>query len=158
MSAIMSSLTSIFNSSSTLFTMDLWRRFRPNASQRELLIVGRSVLHLFASNFNVVTKQRSCSIFNEPLSPSQGLHHGSLCGQCAVGSTGPVICRRPVVRVHSGNTRLSGDSHWPCFCSGCFLEEDHRSCEFTLPHSKFSGLSLCLVHADFARSCSVSAG
>ena len=41
MSAIMSSLTSIFNSSSTLFTMDLWRRFRPLASQRELLIVGR---------------------------------------------------------------------------------------------------------------------
>lgn len=44
MSAIMSSLTSIFNSSSTLFTMDLWRRFRPNASQRELLIVGRYIV------------------------------------------------------------------------------------------------------------------
>ncbi|KAK3087649.1 hypothetical protein FSP39_008724 [Pinctada imbricata] len=41
LSAIMSSLTSIFNSSSTVFTMDLWRRARPNASQRELLIVGR---------------------------------------------------------------------------------------------------------------------
>ncbi|XP_041370247.1 sodium/glucose cotransporter 4-like [Gigantopelta aegis] len=41
LSAIMSSLTSIFNSSSTLFTMDLWRRMRPRANQRELLIVGR---------------------------------------------------------------------------------------------------------------------
>ncbi|XP_067660642.1 sodium/mannose cotransporter SLC5A10-like [Haliotis asinina] len=41
LSAIMSSLTSIFNSASTLFTMDLWRRMRPRARQRELLIVGR---------------------------------------------------------------------------------------------------------------------
>ncbi|XP_069119422.1 sodium/glucose cotransporter 4-like [Argopecten irradians] len=40
-SAIMSSLTSIFNSSSTVFTMDIWRRIRAKASQRELLIVGR---------------------------------------------------------------------------------------------------------------------
>ena len=41
LSAIMSSLTSIFNSSSTLFTMDLWRRIRKHATERELLIVGR---------------------------------------------------------------------------------------------------------------------
>ncbi|CAL1536392.1 unnamed protein product [Lymnaea stagnalis] len=41
LSAIMSSLTSIFNSSATLFTMDLWRRLRKHASERELLIVGR---------------------------------------------------------------------------------------------------------------------
>lgn len=44
LSAIVTSLTSIFNSSSTVFTMDLWRRFRPNANQRELLIVGRSYI------------------------------------------------------------------------------------------------------------------
>uniref|UniRef100_A0A0B7AFY9 Uncharacterized protein n=1 Tax=Arion vulgaris TaxID=1028688 RepID=A0A0B7AFY9_9EUPU len=41
LSAIMSSLTSIFNSASTLFTMDLWRRIRTRATERELLIVGR---------------------------------------------------------------------------------------------------------------------
>lgn len=41
LSAIMSSLTSIFNSASTLFTMDLWRRMRQHATERELLIVGR---------------------------------------------------------------------------------------------------------------------
>jgi len=41
MSAIMSSLTSIFNSASTLFTIDLWHHIRPRAGQRELLIVGR---------------------------------------------------------------------------------------------------------------------
>ncbi|XP_040830425.1 sodium/glucose cotransporter 5 isoform X2 [Ochotona curzoniae] len=44
MAALMSSLTSIFNSSSTLFTMDIWRRLRPRASERELLLVGRLVI------------------------------------------------------------------------------------------------------------------
>lgn len=41
MAALLSSLTSIFNSSSTLFTMDIWRQFRPGAGERELLLVGR---------------------------------------------------------------------------------------------------------------------
>ncbi|XP_074455330.1 sodium/mannose cotransporter SLC5A10 isoform X2 [Larus michahellis] len=43
MAALMSSLTSIFNSSSTLFTMDVWRKLRPGAGERELLLVGRVV-------------------------------------------------------------------------------------------------------------------
>ncbi|XP_039249944.2 sodium/mannose cotransporter SLC5A10-like isoform X1 [Styela clava] len=41
LAALMSSLTSIFNSSSTLFTIDLWQRARSKASERELMIVGR---------------------------------------------------------------------------------------------------------------------
>ncbi|XP_026178860.1 sodium/glucose cotransporter 4 isoform X5 [Mastacembelus armatus] len=41
LAALMSSLTSIFNSSSTLFTLDLYHRARPKASERELMIVGR---------------------------------------------------------------------------------------------------------------------
>merc|ERR1719495_1066075 len=41
LAALMSSLTSIFNSSSTIFTMDLYPRFRPKASEAELLLVGR---------------------------------------------------------------------------------------------------------------------
>lgn len=41
LAALMSSLTSIFNSASTMLTMDLWRRFRPKAKERELMIVGR---------------------------------------------------------------------------------------------------------------------
>lgn len=41
MAALLSSLTSIFNSSSTLFTMDIWRQCRPGAGERELLLVGR---------------------------------------------------------------------------------------------------------------------
>ncbi|XP_065766895.1 sodium/mannose cotransporter SLC5A10 isoform X1 [Muntiacus reevesi] len=44
MAALMSSLTSIFNSSSTLFTMDIWKRLRPRAGERELLLVGRLVI------------------------------------------------------------------------------------------------------------------
>ncbi|XP_023689201.1 sodium/glucose cotransporter 2 isoform X1 [Paramormyrops kingsleyae] len=41
LAALMSSLASIFNSSSTLFTMDIWTRLRPQARERELMIVGR---------------------------------------------------------------------------------------------------------------------
>uniref|UniRef100_A0AAY4BIL4 Sodium/myo-inositol cotransporter 2 n=1 Tax=Denticeps clupeoides TaxID=299321 RepID=A0AAY4BIL4_9TELE len=41
LAALMSSLTSIFNSSSTIFTMDLWRHLRPQVSEWELMIVGR---------------------------------------------------------------------------------------------------------------------
>ena len=41
MAALMSDLTSIFNSASTLFTIDIWKRIRSKASTRELMIVGR---------------------------------------------------------------------------------------------------------------------
>lgn len=41
LAALMSSLTSIFNSSSTLFTLDLYHRARPAATERELMIIGR---------------------------------------------------------------------------------------------------------------------
>ena len=41
MAALMSDLTSIFNSASTLFTIDVYSRFRTKASVRELMIVGR---------------------------------------------------------------------------------------------------------------------
>ena len=42
LAALMSSLTSIFNSSSTIFTMDVYTRFRKNAGETELLIAGRA--------------------------------------------------------------------------------------------------------------------
>ena len=41
MASLMSSLTSIFNSSSAIFTMDIWKRFRPKSKDWELMIVGR---------------------------------------------------------------------------------------------------------------------
>uniref|UniRef100_A0A671F8M9 Solute carrier family 5 member 4 n=1 Tax=Rhinolophus ferrumequinum TaxID=59479 RepID=A0A671F8M9_RHIFE len=41
LASLMSSLTSIFNSASTLFTMDLYTKIRKRASERELLIAGR---------------------------------------------------------------------------------------------------------------------
>ncbi|ESP02204.1 hypothetical protein LOTGIDRAFT_230588 [Lottia gigantea] len=41
LAALMSSLTSIFNSASSMFTMDIWRRFRRHAKESELMIVGR---------------------------------------------------------------------------------------------------------------------
>ncbi|XP_040211727.1 sodium/glucose cotransporter 2 isoform X1 [Rana temporaria] len=41
LAALMSSLASIFNSSSTLFTIDVWKKLRPRAAERELILVGR---------------------------------------------------------------------------------------------------------------------
>ena len=41
LAALMSSLAGTFNASSTLFTMDLYQKFRPKASQHQLVWVGR---------------------------------------------------------------------------------------------------------------------
>ena len=42
--ALMSGLDSIFNSASTLFTIDIWLKFRPNSSERQLILTGRIVV------------------------------------------------------------------------------------------------------------------
>ncbi|KAM3603359.1 uncharacterized protein V6R79_020719 [Siganus canaliculatus] len=41
MASLISSLTSVFNSASTLFTMDIYTKLRRSSSERELMIVGR---------------------------------------------------------------------------------------------------------------------
>jgi SSS family solute:Na+ symporter len=41
LAALMSSLSSVFNSTSTLFTFDFYKRWRPNASEKQLVLVGR---------------------------------------------------------------------------------------------------------------------
>uniref|UniRef100_A0A8C6M7X1 Sodium/glucose cotransporter 1 n=1 Tax=Nothobranchius furzeri TaxID=105023 RepID=A0A8C6M7X1_NOTFU len=41
LASLMSSLTSIFNSASTLFTMDIYTKIRPHAREKELMIAGR---------------------------------------------------------------------------------------------------------------------
>uniref|UniRef100_A0A2K5DD53 Sodium/glucose cotransporter 1 n=1 Tax=Aotus nancymaae TaxID=37293 RepID=A0A2K5DD53_AOTNA len=41
LASLMSSLTSIFNSASTLFTMDIYTKVRKGASEKELMIAGR---------------------------------------------------------------------------------------------------------------------
>ena len=45
--ALMSSLTSVFNSCSVIFTMDIWKRFRSSANEIELMIVGRVFVVVF---------------------------------------------------------------------------------------------------------------
>lgn len=42
LAALMSSLSSVFNSCSTLITWDLYKRFNPDATERKLVIVGQS--------------------------------------------------------------------------------------------------------------------
>jgi solute:Na+ symporter, SSS family len=41
LAALMSSLSSVFNSTSTLITWDIYKKFRPDASERRLVLVGR---------------------------------------------------------------------------------------------------------------------
>ena len=41
LAALMSSLSGVFNASSTLFTVDLYQKFKPTASQHELVRMGR---------------------------------------------------------------------------------------------------------------------
>ena len=41
LAALMSSLAGVFNASSTLFTMDFYSKFRPNASEKSLVRIGR---------------------------------------------------------------------------------------------------------------------
>jgi len=41
MAALMSSLASVFNSCSTIFTIDIYKKLRPEKSERELLTVGK---------------------------------------------------------------------------------------------------------------------
>ncbi|XP_069789721.1 sodium/glucose cotransporter 1 isoform X2 [Narcine bancroftii] len=41
LASLMSSLTSIFNSASTIFTMDIWTKIRPRAMEKELMLAGR---------------------------------------------------------------------------------------------------------------------
>jgi SSS family solute:Na+ symporter len=42
LAALMSSLSSAFNSCSTLFTIDFYKKYRPNSSERELVWVGQT--------------------------------------------------------------------------------------------------------------------
>jgi SSS family solute:Na+ symporter len=41
LAALMSSLAGVFNASSTLFTMDFYQKFKPKASQHQLVWIGR---------------------------------------------------------------------------------------------------------------------
>ena len=41
LAALMSSLASVFNSSSTLFTMDIYKKLRPRTPEKKLVLVGR---------------------------------------------------------------------------------------------------------------------
>jgi len=41
LAALMSSLSSVFNSCSTLFTIDIYKKLRPNTSERKLVIIGQ---------------------------------------------------------------------------------------------------------------------
>jgi SSS family solute:Na+ symporter len=48
--AVVSSLASMLNAASTIFTMDLWRRYlRPGSTERGLVVTGRTTVAVFAA-------------------------------------------------------------------------------------------------------------
>ncbi|QDZ19579.1 sodium/solute symporter [Chloropicon primus] len=47
-SALMSSLASVFNSCSTIFTLDVYKKYRPSTTERELVWVGRVAVVIVA--------------------------------------------------------------------------------------------------------------
>jgi SSS family solute:Na+ symporter len=44
LAALMSSFASLFNSCSTIFTMDFYSKWRPEASPQQLVVVGQFLL------------------------------------------------------------------------------------------------------------------
>ena len=55
LAALMSDLESIFNSAGTLFTIDIWKKVRPAASQTELVFVGKIIGLYEKSNSELYT-------------------------------------------------------------------------------------------------------
>jgi SSS family solute:Na+ symporter len=67
LAALMSSLASLFNSSSMLFTIDFYKRFKPAASEKTLLYVGRIatvVIVLFGILWIPVMKSVGPALYN----------------------------------------------------------------------------------------------
>ena len=48
LAALMSDLESIFNSAGTLFTIDIWKKIRPKATQTELVFIGKIIVIFLA--------------------------------------------------------------------------------------------------------------
>lgn len=48
LSSLMSSLASVFNSSATIFSLDVWKHIRPASTEKELVLVGRVAVFTLA--------------------------------------------------------------------------------------------------------------
>ena len=62
--ALMSDLDSIFNSASTLFTIDIYKRIRKSASVQELMIVGRYFILIQVIFERIVINQIAFDVFS----------------------------------------------------------------------------------------------
>uniref|UniRef100_A0A8B9LWD6 Sodium/glucose cotransporter 1-like n=1 Tax=Astyanax mexicanus TaxID=7994 RepID=A0A8B9LWD6_ASTMX len=63
LASLMSSLTSIFNSASTLFTMDIYTKIRQKASEKELMIAGRFAYLPFTADRNMMQYEKTLYVF-----------------------------------------------------------------------------------------------
>ncbi|XP_059762891.1 sodium/mannose cotransporter SLC5A10 isoform X2 [Balaenoptera ricei] len=104
MAALMSSLTSIFNSSSTLFTMDIWKWLRPGAGERELLLVGRSGFP------GTGTRTSSCrpGCASAPLAWTPAGHRGAHWRECGLDPGPAGLQRWAALHLHAVGDQLPG--------------------------------------------------
>ena len=89
LAALMSSLSSVFNSTSTLITFDIYKKYRPEASDKELVNAGR-IFTIALVAFGI-----GCSSSYNPFRPTslrQLLRHS-----CWVSSS-----RKSILQVQSG--------------------------------------------------------
>ena len=60
LSALMSSLTSIFNSGSSIFTMDIWRHLRKFPDDKEMLKLGKKEKQRYELELMIVGRYALC--------------------------------------------------------------------------------------------------
>ncbi|MDR1937857.1 MAG: sodium:solute symporter [Tannerellaceae bacterium] len=150
LAALMSSLASLFNSSSMLFTIDFYKRFKPAASEKTLLYVGRiatvvivafgilwipvmksvgSVLYSYLQDVQSVLAPGIAAAFllgilSKRITPKGGMW-GLIAG-FAIGITrlGAKVFYTSEAGVAAGNNwfkHLFYDVNWLFFCGGMFL-------------------------------------
>lgn len=126
LAALMSSLASIFNSSSTLFTMDIWTRVRPQATERELIIVGRWGSICCRTSSSMQTPL-TCSV--PPHLQSLGSVHR--CHQHLLDPHRPGGSERSAVWLHPVGVELPGSTHCCSLPPGCVCEAGQWNGEMT---------------------------
>jgi len=114
--ALMASLASKFNASATLFTMDFYREWHPNASGRTEVFVGRlatAVIVFFGICWVLVIKALHSNLY-EYLQSVQGYLSPAIAVLFLVGvfwkrATAPAALWAFIVGVVAGFTRLAAD-------------------------------------------------
>lgn len=125
LAALMSSLASIFNSSSTLFTMDIWTHIRPQATERELIIVGRWG---YICCWPPLTFSARPAVTSSHVQSVGTVHR---CHQHLLDPHRPGSSERTAVWLHPVCVELPGSTHCCSLPPGCVCEASQWNGEMT---------------------------